>query len=257
MGSAFIIGGTILIIILVSGIIIFLFAFTKRNWKFKNEKERMQNQFSQSLLETQIEIQEQTLKTISQEIHDNVGQVLSLAKLNLNTINLVEGEEKEQKISGSISLLTKAIGDLRELSRSIHGDKIADLGFKNALINEIKIIKNTGQLNAELHVSGEHVPLQKQQETVMFRIVQEAMNNALKHSQAKNLYVFIEYLPNTFQMKITDDGKGFETEKLTELTSGIGLRNMRDRTKLIGAKFSIDSIPGSGTSLTVSLPLIA
>ena len=81
----------------------------------------MQSQFQQSLLQTQLEIQEQTLKNISEEIHDNVGQVLSLAKLNLFTFE----NDKEPKLQSTTNLVSKAINDLRNLSRSMHGDIIA------------------------------------------------------------------------------------------------------------------------------------
>ena len=255
MGNAFVLGGTIMIVLLVSGIIAFLFAFTKRNWKFKNEKERMQSQFSQALLQTQIEIQEQTLKNISQEIHDNIGQVLSLAKLNLNTLKLAPPEEKETKVLGTVELLTKAINDLRELSRSIHGDKIADLGFQNAVAKELKIINNTGQFKTDLQIGGQQYELNKQQSLVLFRIMQEALNNAVKHSQAKNLTVFLNYQPTIFQLKIADDGKGFDADKLEETETGIGLRNMSDRASLIGAKFSVHSVPGRGANIFIDLPM--
>jgi signal transduction histidine kinase len=89
----------------------------------------LQAKFQQALLQTQIEIQEQTLTTISQEIHDNIGQVLSLAKLNLNTLQ----PDEHEKLKDTKMLVSKAINDLRDLSRSMHGDKIADLGLQKPL----------------------------------------------------------------------------------------------------------------------------
>jgi len=96
----------------------------------------MKSQFEQELLQTQIEIQEQTLKTISQEIHDNVGQVLSLAKLNLNTFEA----NPEGKLKNTKELVSKAINDLRDLSRSLHGEKIGEIGLQEAIVNELKIL---------------------------------------------------------------------------------------------------------------------
>ena len=107
MQSAFTIGGTILVIFLVAGIVAFLFLFSRRNWKHQTEKQLMKTQFQQALLQTQLEIQEQTLKTISEEIHDNVGQILSLAKLNLNTFEL----NPEKKLTDTKQLISKAIND--------------------------------------------------------------------------------------------------------------------------------------------------
>ena len=110
-------------------IIFFIFLFNKRKNELINDKILMKTQFDQELLQTQIEIQEQTLKTISQEIHDNIGQILSLAKLNLNTFEGAESANNQIKINDTKNLVSKAINDLRDLSRSLHGDKIAELGL--------------------------------------------------------------------------------------------------------------------------------
>jgi two-component system, NarL family, sensor kinase len=254
MQNAFTIGGTILVIFLVAGIISFLFIFSKRNWKHKTEKELMKTQFEQALLQTQLEIQEQTLRTISQEIHDNVGQVLSLAKLNLNTLDIEEGVNKEQKIESSIQLVSKAINDLRDLSRSLNGDKIADLGLQDAIDNELKIIANTGQFATQLIASGEPYKLAPQHEMVLFRIVQESLNNAVKHSKARNINIEMHYETAAFKMAINDDGEGFDATALEATDTGIGLNNMKNRASLVGAFFSIQSLPESGTSVLIQLP---
>ena len=209
----------------------------------------MQTQFQQALLQTQIEIQEQTLKTISQEIHDNIGQVLSLAKLNLNTLKLNE----EQKLNDTKQLVSKAINDLRDLSRSLHGDKIAELGLPDAIDNELKILQNTGQFNTQFKTKGHTYKLTPQKEMVLFRIVQEAMNNAVKHSRAKNITVQLQYEPSQFILTISDDGDGFDTVALPAAQKGIGLNSMQNRAALIGGTFSIQSAQGNGTVITISL----
>lgn len=214
----------------------------------------MEFEHAQALLQTQLEIQEQTLKTISQEIHDNVGQVLSLAKLNLNTLDIEGGVNKEQKIESSINLVGKAINDLRDLSRSLNGDKIADLGLEDAVDNELKIIQNTGQFITHLVISGEPYQLLPQNEMVLFRIVQESLNNVVKHSKAKNIRIEILYELAAFKMAINDDGEGFEASHLEATETGIGLTNMKNRASLIGALFSIQSAPGKGSSVFIQLP---
>jgi len=236
------------LILFVASILVLFRAYQVRKIKHIKERQFLQH----ALLKTQIEIQEQTLKTISQEIHDNVGQVLSLAKLNLNTLNM-EGGNKEQKIESSIQLVSKAINDLRDLSRSINGDKIAELGLQDAIENELKIIANTGQFATDLIVSGEPYKLQPQHEMVLFRIVQESLNNTLKHSKAKNIFIAIHYKPTLFEMAINDDGIGFNAAQLEAMETGIGLNNMKNRASLIGALFSISAQPGTGTSIIIQL----
>ena len=161
-----IITGTSLFLLFVSFIIAFLFLYRKKKEQHIFEKQLMQTQFHQALLQTQIEIQEQTLKTISQEIHDNIGQVLSLAKLNLNTLQ--PGEET--KLIDTKNLVSKAINDLRDLSRSLHGDKIAELGLQESVAGELKILQNTGQYATELKITGEPYKLAPQKEMVLLEL---------------------------------------------------------------------------------------
>lgn len=242
-------------IILFTALALFGIYLFKKNIKTIKEslveKQLMQSQHAQALLQTQLEIQEQTLRTISQEIHDNVGQVLSLAKLNLNTLDLNTGSSKEEKITRSIQLVSKAINDLRDLSRSLNGDKIADLGLQDAIDNELKIIQNTGLMETALMIEGTPYLLQSQQEIVIFRIVQESLNNSVKHSKAKNINILIEYQPSHCNITIADNGDGFDADLLEATQTGIGLKNMQGRANLINAYFSIESAPGKGTKVFI------
>ncbi len=251
-----IIVGTIIVIVFVGFVILLSFLFTTKKTKLLQEKQLLQTQFSQSLLQTQIEIQEQTLKTISQEIHDNVGQVLSLAKLNLGTFENTESDYNRTKLNDTKQLVSKAINDLRDLSASINGDKIADLGLKDAIENELKIISNTGQFVTELRIRGEYYKLAAQNEMVIFRIVQESLNNAIKHSKAKNISVDIDYAKTYCKVTIIDDGKGFDALQLEATKTGVGLHNMKSRATLIGAQFSIEASINNGTIVFIELPNI-
>ena len=246
---------TVLIIFIALAVFIILLVvlFNNRKNKLVKDKILMQVDFDRSLLQTQIEIQEQTLKTISQEIHDNVGQVLSLAKLNLYTLDFDTGVSREEKISKSIQLVGKAINDLRDLSRSLNGDKFANLGLQDALDNELKIIHNTGQFHTALVTEGAPYSLLPQNEMVLFRIAQQSLNNVVKHSKAKNVEVTMIFTKAQFRMEIKDDGAGFDAEKLQALETGIGLINMRNRATMIGAQFSIDSAPGNGCRILIQL----
>ena len=206
----------------------------------------MKSQFQQELLQTQLEIQEQTLKTISEEIHDNVGQVLSLAKLNLNTFE----NNSEQKLQDTRQLISKAINDLRDLSRSMHGDRIAELGLQQSIADELQILQNSGEFETHLKIIGEAYKLLPQKEMVLFRIVQEALNNCIKYSKAKNITVNLDYDKENFSLSVMDDGIGFDTHART----GIGLKSMQNRAALIGGEFSIQSAIENGTAITIILP---
>lgn len=248
-----VLAGTLLFITLGLFTVLFFIKLMRRKQKHLLEKQLMLSQFQQEILQTQLEIQEQTLRTISQEIHDNVGQILSLAKLNLATLEFGEGEKKELKIKNAAQLVGKAINDLRDLSRSMNGDKVADLGLKDAIDNELKIVKNTEVFDTELIVTGNPFKLLPQNEMVLFRIVQESIHNTVKHSKAKLLRVTLDHTEGLLRIAVQDDGKGFDADKLEASETGIGLKNMKNRASLIGARFSIQSFPG-GTSVFIELP---
>ena len=216
--------GTIVALAFVVFVVLLAYLFTTRKNKLLKEKQLMKTQFDQELLQTQLEIQEQTLKTISEEIHDNVGQVLSLAKLNLNTFE----NNSEQKLQDTKQLISKAINDLRDLSRSMHGDRIAELGLQQSIADELQILQNSGEFETHLKIIGEAYKLLPQKEMVLFRIVQEALNNCIKYSKAKNITVMLNYDAGNFLLHITDDGIGFDTHART----GIGLKSMQNRGRI-------------------------
>jgi two-component system, NarL family, sensor kinase len=241
------------LVFIVSFFILFRGYYIRR-LKFYKERQDLESNFKQQLLQTQIEIQEQTLKTISQEIHDNVGQVLSLAKLNLNTVGNITDQRLQSKIDSTKDLVSKAINDLRDLSRSLHGEKIGEIGLEEAIANELKVLQNTGQYKTGLQINGQVYKLDPQKEMVLFRIVQEALHNAVKHANAANLKVQMNYSPEIFALTISDDGVGFQPEQLPALQTGIGLKSMQNRAALIGGEFSIHSSKNNGTSISIAMP---
>ncbi len=230
-------------------IILFIIIYRLRLNHHLKEKLAMEMHFKQAILQTQIEIQEQTLKTISQEIHDNIGQVLSLAKLNLNTLLPNETE----KLNDTKQLVSKAINDLRDLSRSLHGDRIAELGLQDSIANELKILQNTGQFQTKLYIVGESYKLEPQKEMVIFRIMQEAVNNVVKHAKAGHIDIRILYREDIFDLSIADDGVGFNKDTISPEKTGIGLHSMQNRAALIGAELTINSIAGNGTEINLKL----
>ena len=248
--------GTIIVIFFVAFVVLLSYLFTTKKNKLIQEKQLMKTQFEQELLQTQIEIQEQTLKTISQEIHDNVGQVLSLAKLNLNTVGIISDDQVQSKIDSTKELVSKAINDLRDLSRSLHGEKIGEIGLQEAIANELKILQNTGQFETEIDVTGQVFKLDPQKEMVLFRIVQEALHNAVKHANATNLKVRLKYSADVFKLVIHDNGVGFKPAALQSTQTGIGLKSMQNRAALIGGEFSINSSEKNGTSICIEIPNI-
>jgi two-component system, NarL family, sensor kinase len=241
---------TLVILLLAVFIVFFIILLRRRQQKHLIEKQLLQSQHQQALLQTQLEIQEQTLKTISEEIHDNLSQTLGLAKLNLNNLlaTLPEGPGKPKALAAK-EAVARAIHDLRLLARTLHGDKLAETGLQQAIDAQLSIIGGSGQFTTALEVSGEEWALTDQQEMVLFRMAQELLHNAVKHSGGSHIAVGLAYSPNNFTLSVTDNGHGFDTAQLDASATGIGLTSLRNRAALIQATVTVESAPGKGTAV--------
>ena len=249
---------SVFLLVVAIGIILLVFIYQKKQHLYVREKEQLKVDFEKQILESKLEIQEQTFKYISQEIHDNIGQVLSLAKLTINTMTANDAEVLNEKIDSSKNLVGKAIEDLRNLSRNLNTDYITDLGLSVSVENEIKILRNASQYDIEVIREGNEYRLPHQQELIIFRIFQEVLQNIIKHAGATCITITFYYKPNSFILEISDNGIGFNASVLNEGRKdpvGIGVLNMRHRANLISADFIINSQAGNGTVVKIKLPV--
>jgi signal transduction histidine kinase len=225
--------------------------------KRKKENDAMKVLFSEQLLKSQLEIQEQTLQHVSRELHDNIGQIASLIKINLNTLQLQHAEAAEVKLANTKELTRQLITDLKLLSTSLNGDKMNRIGLMKALQNEADKINKTGIFSGKF-IQHDAVPVVSDEKAIIiYRMAQEILNNALKHSEATEIIIEAWYAKNTFILVIADDGKGFDVqEKMADITDGgNGLINLQKRAKVINATISINSAPASGTKTRIELIL--
>lgn len=244
------------LLLVAAGIITLVMVYRRKQVEYIHEQTRMKAAFENELLGAQLEMQEQTMKHIAQEIHDNIGGTLTLAKLNLNTIRTEQPNASVEKISNAKELVTKAIGDLRILSKTLHGEAVLSAGIINAIEMELKLIDKAASFTTSLSVSGTPVSIDQQKELILFRTVQEALNNAIKHSGATQIDVHLDYRNNNLKVSVIDNGNGLDVAAIEkDPKRGSGLRNMKNRTNLIGGEFLIDG--SSGTKIQISLPIIA
>jgi two-component system, NarL family, sensor kinase len=252
-----IIAGAITFVPLIVLVIAFLIIYRKRQREYAMEKEQLKLSYERELLKTRLEIQEQTFRNISQEIHDNIGQVLSLAKLNISTMDVSRTAVLEQKISDSKKLISQAIYDLRNLSHGLSTDYIADQGLTRAIGHELEMIKKSGGFETVFLTDGSSYSLDKQKELIIYRIIQETLNNIIKHSVAQKIIIYLLYRPDEFTINISDNGKGFDLTPLNNnASSGLGIKNMHSRAQMIGAGFQISSTLGKGTDVNISVPVV-
>jgi signal transduction histidine kinase len=242
---------TLIFLIAPAFILLYIFIYNQRKKRHIEEKEQLKSTFQKELLKTQIEVQEQTLTNISREIHDNITQVLSFVKLSLGMIDNNDAGV-QNKINESRELVAQTINDLRNLSKSLSFEHIVNLGLVKTIELEAERINNSGLINTIFSVDGDEYSLGQQRELVLFRIFQEGLNNTLKYSGAKHLKINLRYSEKLFNLTLEDDGTGFSPGLLQD-NLGAGLKNMKSRASLVGATANIDSSPGEGCRITVTL----
>lgn len=248
----FIAGITLLLLILISFIVTIVYKFQQKQNAYFKDMEALKASHQNSLLQSQLEIQEQTFQNISREIHDNIGQKLTLAKLHLNTLDYSNTDKSVAQVVGSVQMISEAINDLSDISRSMSSEIILNNGLIKALEFEEAQLKKSGKYTIDFLVTGDPVFMDTTTELVLFRIAQEALNNIIKHANASAIEIQLHYNTELLTMKIKDDGKGFDTE---ENPFGTGLLNMKKRARLLKGNLFISSTPDICTQIKIEIPL--
>jgi len=248
---------TFLILILGGFILTILFLYRRKQIIYQKELETIKSDYEKNLLSTQLEIQEQTFQNISREIHDHICLNLTLAKLNLVTLDPANKQQLSDRINSSTAILSRSIHELSNISHSMNSEILESHGLIKVLENEIENMKRPGLLNIGYDVKGNAVFMDSQKELVIFRIIQEAFNNILKHAKATNVLLYLYYKQDHMEALVQDDGQGFQftaygENDLTRHHSG--LKNMTKRAQLINGSCEVLSEPGKGTKIKLSVP---
>ena len=241
-GEFVLIVSTILILIIVIALIILFTTFQKKkNFLVEKQKEE-QERFEKEIAETQIEIREATLRNISWELHDNIGQLLTLAKIQLQNST----PENIKEVSETI---TKGLTEVRSLSKLINPEAIKNIDLREALQLEVDRFNRLNFIETTYKVEGDEVEIDKKASIVLFRILQEFFSNTIKHSKATNLEVTLNYKKDKLILFAKDNGVGF---LINEKKEGIGLSNIKNRIKLIGAEINFVTAENKGTSIEIT-----
>ncbi len=242
------------LVIITTLVIVFFIVFQKRKNKLLLDKLKQQQAFEEEIIQAQTEAQEQTLKNIGWELHDNVGQLLSFANMQLSILKMQVSEDLKGKFKDTSEALSNGLKEVRALSKTLNNDVILNIGFEKAITNELDRLKRMKFTSAALKIEGEKVGFKNQKhEIVIFRILQEFLSNSVKYSEAQNLSITLHYNNERITITAVDDGKGFD---MNEVEKGSGLINMKSRAELIGASLNLESKPNDGVRLTLDYPLL-
>ena len=244
--------GTVLSLFLIFIAVLAVIRYKYKQHKHIKEKQEMESQFSQTLLQSQIEIQEQTLQHISRELHDNLGHIASIIKINLNTLKLDDLNKAIAKIEDTKDLTRQLIVDIKSLSVSLNSDRIAKTGLVKALQTEVERLNKTNLFTATFTQTGPVPEIENDKAIILYRMAQEVLNNMVKHSDAKRIEVNLNSKDNLFILAFSDDGKGFDVEQQLK-SGGSGLTNLQKRAGLINAQLTIQSKPGNGTHIAIQM----
>jgi len=242
---------------MASFIITVLYFYRKRQIEYQKDLEKIKSEFEKNILSAQLEIQEQTVQNISREIHDHICLNLTLVKLNLVTLNLGDRKQSYDLMNSSVAILGKSIQELSDIAHGMNSEMLESHGLIAALELEVEKIQKLDLFKINMKVTGNPIFIDSQKELVVFRVIQEAFNNVLKHAFAKNVFLKLYYNTTHMEASIQDDGVGFLNEQFNntgKLKYKSGLSNIKKRTKLINGSCKIESELGKGTTIQLSIP---
>ena len=239
--QSFLIISSVVLISLVVTMFFLFFIFQKRKNRFLIKQKNDERIYHEEISKTQIEIREETLRNISWELHDNIGQLITLAKLQVQNHSGLE--DVKQTLNSSLQ-------ELRSLAKLVHPDILKHKMLKDIIGLEMDRFNRLNFIVASIEIIGNPVKIDDKTELIIFRILQEFFSNTIKHAKASHLEVLLNYGIDTLIIVVKDDGQGFEIENDDYL--GIGLSNIKSRIKLINASASFISKLGQGTILTIT-----
>jgi two-component system NarL family sensor kinase len=249
----------ILIVSILIGFIVFLtLSYQKKKLAQKKELELLKSEIEKEFIATRLEIQEEVLREVSMEIHDNVGQTLLLTNVNFAILHRqLDKSSKPYEMVGEIKdLLSKAMDDLTNLSRSIHPDKIIEIGAFQAMENELLGLQSKGIFQVSVDIAKEirnGLNISPEVHVLLFRIYQELLKNIIKHAEASAIELKITQLINGLVIILSDNGKGFDASKNAG-SKGIGLSNIEKRLQRFKGHLKIHSHEEAGTSMEIFIP---
>lgn len=248
---AVLITGSVIFLVLTGIVVFVLLFYQKKRFQHRQQYLQLQSSIQQELLKTQLESQESAFRQIGEELHDNVGQLLSSTKILL-AITERSLREVPDTLHTASETLAKAIKDLRALSKSLNREWLEKFNLIENLRMEADRINTARMVHVGLDSTVPALPLRPESQVMLFRIIQEAMQNAIKHAEAATINIVISTQDQRIDVRIADNGRGLPGPETRP--QGLGLINMEHRTRLLGGDIRWESAPGQGTQVAITLP---
>ncbi len=248
--------GILIALLLVGFIITMLFFYQRRQNRQEKEIAALTEQYQKELLASQLEMQDSTMKQIGVELHDNIKQQLVVVTTSLRYLPLDVSSDIYSTIKEIREEINGIINDIGMLSHSLHSDRVAQVGLLDSIDQEIYKFSRIKNIELKYNCQVRYNYYDGQVSTFIFRMFQEFLQNILKHAKATEVNIDIfDNENNEFVIRVKDNGVGFNTSNRQKLSSGLGLNNIYNRAKLIGATINIESLLGNGTTVSLLLPI--
>ncbi len=245
-----VLGASVFLLLITLFIVFILMAYKRRDYRHLREKKKLEEEYAHQLLQSQIEVQELTFQQIGKELHDNVGQLLSTSKMLIGLAERTMQAPPDTLITAHATL-GKAITELRSLSKSLDKEWLAQFNLIENLTAEINRINAAKNIIALLNTELLQLEMASEKQIILFRIIQEAIQNALKHSKCTRLNISLSQDENGITCIIADNGEGFN---MKEIDRGMGLNNMLHRVKLLEGAITHEAAIQQGATIKISIP---
>jgi signal transduction histidine kinase len=202
-----------------------------------------------------IEGQEKERKKIARELHDGLGQKLTALKFHIEGVKGAASKKEKERLEDIRKMLYDTIGEVRRISFNLMPSALNDFGIVPALKHLSEQVSKSSDVDVIFVNNSTIERLNKTVEINLYRIVQEALNNAIKYSEADQINISLDNNGDRFKILVADNGKGFSlAPKGKSNGSGNGITNIQERTRLIDGEFSIETEPGMGTKILINIP---
>lgn len=224
------------------------YAIERHHLKIENEK------FNDRLLDSVLEAQDRERSRIAKELHDGIVQTLTAISLNLSSLRetLIKCDAKSiEQFEKCVTGLSQTINETRNISHALMPRAVAELGLVNSIESLGSDLSESTNIHFDFLINLNTEP-EERMKIVFYRIIQELVNNAVKHSEAKNVIVQLLEYPDCFSLMVEDDGIGFDREEVKKEKNCFGLHSIESRVSSIGGALELDSRHGKGTNVSVS-----
>lgn len=247
--------GTLVALLLFSLVLTLAILMKRKAHAHRLEKEKWYLEMEKRNIAARLEERDLLMDDFSKEIHDNIGQLTNMVGMYLHVISQQSNDEAQRKtINGAMEFVEAMQESIHKISYSMEGSHIHEDGLFNAIGWQIDHIRSTREdIEIRLESADMDIPLSPNTSMVVYRIAQEAINNALTHSGATEIIIRLHYTQKQFTMEILDDGKGLHQNALN--SGKIGIKNMKQRARILAGQLEIRSIPEMGTNLKLMIPI--